>query len=232
MITRLATAVALLAAVASGQAAAQSYVPADCAVTYRSDNAWQGQLQHRIGADPQNLDYSWAEAAAFTLPATPINSAKVVFPTGGTGFGDAGTATVYLTVVQSYDAPNTCAGYGPFMTFVKPPTQICTTVRKVKTCRPSTDTVLAATVVTPLQTGDIEFVLNADSLAVLKRLQAEQGNVVFGISMLIPRVTIYPWGEDPKKQNQAGEIIDINRSGWIGACSPTVTAYCPSLVLQ
>lgn len=213
-------------------AAAQSYIPSDCTVAYRSDGAWQGQMQHRIGAHPLNLNYTWVEAAAFTLPTTPIASAKVVLPTGGTGFGDAGTGTVYLTVIQSYDSPNTCAGYGPFMPFVKPPTQVCTTVRKVKTCVPSTDTVLAATVVTPLQTGDIEFTLNAESLAVLRRLQAEQGNVVFGISMLVPRVTVYPVGEDPKKQNQAGEILDINRTGWIGACSTSVTAYCPTLVLQ
>lgn len=201
---------------ASAAVQAQTYVPADCAITYRNDNAWQGQLTARVGSLYQNPDYSWLMGAAFTVPQATIRSAKVVVPTIGSGFGDAATGTFYLTLSLSHDGVDTCAGYGPGFTLLKKP------------AKDNTLTITASTITSPLLTGDLVFPLNAKALDLLRQHAGDANGVVFGISMLIPRITVYPYGEDPKKQNQPGGFSFERMS----PCTPTLSAYCPTLQLQ
>lgn len=222
MITRLATAVALLSAMASGQAAAQSYVAADCAITYRNDNAYQGQLLARVGNTPlvpwDSKNYTWSMGIAFKVPAGKFSVAKVVLPTLGTGngFGYVSSGTAYLTLVQGYDGTNTCAGYGPGF---------------VLTSKPKADNdlvTLAGTYTVAIPTGDIVMKLNAKSLALLNARAGDEDGVVFGVSMLVPRMPVFKEGEWTKG-NQPATIVDFNRES---ACNGTSSAYCPSLVLQ
>lgn len=222
MITRLATAVALLAAVASGQAAAQSYVAADCAITYRNDNAYQGQLLARVGVTPlvpwDSKNYTWTMGIAFTVPAGKYSSAKVVLPTLNTGnsYGYAPSGTVYLTLVQGYDGVNTCAGYGPGFALTGKP-------------KADNDLVtLAGTYSVTIPTGGIVMKLNAKTLALLNAHAGNADGVVFGVSMLVPRIPVFKDGEWTKG-NQPGTVVDFNRES---ACNGTSSAYCPSLVLQ
>jgi hypothetical protein len=201
---------------ASAVVQAQTYVPADCAITYRNDNAWQGQLTARVGSLYQNPDYSWLMGAAFTVPQGTVRSAKVVVPTIGSGFGDAAVGTFYLTMSLSHDGVDTCAGYGPGFTLLKKP------------AKDNTLTITASTISSPLVTGDLVFPLNAKALDLLRQHAGDANGIVFGISMLIPRITVYPYGEDPKKQNQPGGFSFERMS----PCTPTVSAYCPTLQLQ
>lgn len=206
---------AALAAV-SFAASAQTYVPADCAITYRNDNAWQGQLTARVGALQINPDYSWLMGVAFTVPTAPIAGASVVVPTLGSGFGAASTGTFYLTMSLSHGTNETCAGYGPGFTLLKKPS------------KDNSMTIVASTITSPLVTGDLVFNLNAKALAELRTRAGDPDGVVFGVSMLVPRITIYPVGEDPKKQNQPGGFSFERQS----ACRDTASPYCPSLNLR
>jgi len=219
---------ALLAHVAMAQ------VPADCAVTYRNDGAWQGQLTTRVGAHYSNPDYTWVVAVPFQLPATPIAGARFVLPTWGSGYYDPllnpdATGTVNLTVIQSYDSARTCSGFGPGFTYVVPPTLRCVKVNRKQVCTPSTDSVVAATVVTPLITGDLAIDLNAAGLAAIQALQASgRTDVVFGVSMVVPRAEQLVRGE-LKKTNVPGMAINMDRQS---KCEPTLSPYCPRLELR
>lgn len=194
---------------------AQAQVPADCAITYRNDNAWQGQLTSRVGVLYQNPDYSWLMGVAVTPPAQPINSAKLVVPVIG-AFGDAAYGTFYLTIALTYSSANTCAGYGPGFTLLKKPS------------KDNTLTITASTITAQLVDGVLEFPLNAKALTALRAAAADGEGIVFGVSMLIPRVTVYPYGEDPKKQNKPGGFSFERKS----ICTPQYSPYCPSLILQ
>lgn len=197
-------------------AGAQTYTPAECAVTYRNGNAWQGQLTARVGALQINPDYTWVMGIGVEVPAGPVASAKLIVPTIGSGFGSAASATYYLTMLAQDDATNTCAGYGPgYPLLVKPK-------------KDTRSTVLVSTITVPMVAGDLEFTLNAKGLAILREAAGDPGGVVFGVSMLVPRVTIYPPGEDPKKSNQPGGFSFERTSACRGVASP----YCPTLVTQ
>lgn len=196
-----------------GAAQAQTFIPADCAISY-SSKLQQNQLQATVGAPyvAKSADLSWAMGVAFQVPSGPINGASVTLPTNASGYGVAGTTTAYLVIVPAYDSYNTCAGYGPGFTL---------------TVKPRRDTELvslASTVATPLQTTDVTFPLNAKALGILRGLAGK--SVVFGISILIPRITIYPPGEDPKKVNQVGALTDFYRES---ACRGVSSQYCPTL---
>jgi hypothetical protein len=211
--TILAAAFALVASIAQAQ------VPSDCAITWRSDAAWQGQLLARVGAIGASApwdapNYTWMMSVPFTIPSGTIKSAEVVIPTAATGFGDAATATYYLTAVTEYDSDTACAGYGPGPALLKKPTKNTAT------------TFLASTITVPMVTGDLVFPLNAAALAALR---AHAGSsFVFGVSMNVPRVTVYPPGEDSKKANQPGGF-SFDR---ISRCPRELNPYCPSLVIH
>lgn len=206
----------IYAALAFFAITAQAQVPAECAITYRNDNAWQGQLTARVGAIPANFNYTWLMGVGVVVPAGPVASAKLVVPTLGSGFGVAGSGTFYLTILAQDGATNTCAGYGPgFPLLAKPK-------------RDTVSTVLASKITSPLVTGDLVFPLNDKALAILRANAGDPDGVVFGVSMLVPRITVYPPGEDPKKQNQPGGFSFERMS----ACRGTASPYCPSLVIQ
>lgn len=209
-------------ALAVVSALAQAQVSADCAVTYRNDNAYQGQLLARIGNTPAvpwgSKNYTWNMALAFTVPAGHYTSAKVVLPTVFTGstYQYAPSGTVYLTYVQAQNSVNTCAGYGPgFALSGKPKSD-------------NTNTTLAGTYTTTIPTGDLVLTLNAKTLAMLNADAGDANGVVFGVSMLVPRIPVFKEGEWTKG-NQPGTIVDFNRES---ACNSPPSPYCPSLILK
>lgn len=203
-------------------ALAQAQVPADCAVTYRNDNAYQGQMLARVGNTPaapwDSKNYTWSMALAFTVPPGKYTSAKVVLPTVFTGnaYEFLPSTTVYLTYVQSYDSVSTCAGYGPgYALTIKPP-------------KDNTLVTLAGSFATAIPTGDLVLTLNAKTLALLNADAGDANGIVLGVSMLVPRIPVFKDGEWTKG-NQPGTIVDFNReTACLGALSP----YCPSLILK
>ena len=195
---------------------AQTYIQADCVVSYPANNSGQYQTNTVVGV-PATIKsrMDWATAIAFQVPAGSIRSASVTFPTLGTGFGDSASATAYLTIIPAYDSAGTCAGYGPFYTL------------SVKPKKDSDLVSLASTVVTPLQTGDVTFNLNAKALNILRGLAGT--DVVFGVSILVPRVPAPEPGDAGKKANQIGALINLWRAS---KCDGTPSAYCPTLLVQ
>lgn len=214
----------LIALILSAFGAVSYAQQADCAITYRNDNAYQGQLLARIGntiAVPwDSKNYTWNMATAFTVPAgTVVNKAKVVLPTisSGNSYGYATAAIVYLTIIPGYSGDNTCAGYGPgFIGVSKPKVDNSTTV-------------LAGTYTFAIPSNKLEMQLNAKSLDILRAHVGDETGVVFGISMNVPRMPIYKDGEWTKT-NQPGTIVDFNRTS---ACNTQSTSeFCPTLLIN
>jgi len=166
---KLLSTIALAIALLAGNAYAQT---STCAITHRNDNAWQGQLDARLGAVPLNPDYTWNMTFAFTIqPGTIVSTAsKIVFPTMGTGngYGNITKADVSLYFVNDYSAEETCSGMGPQAMAA----QLGSLVVKKSV---------------PIPTGDVTFVLNAATVAALNAKVAQANldstfpTAVFGV---------------------------------------------------
>lgn len=211
----------LLSIVLSLFAVMASAQTATCAITHRNDNAWQGQLDARLGAVPLNPDYTWSMTFAFVIqPGTVFKTgSKVVFPTMGTGngYGNITKANVSLYFVGDYSAEETCAGMGPQAMAA----QLGSLVVKKSV---------------PIPTGDVVFTLNAATVAALNakvaqaNLDSTYATAVFAVYQKVNRVYKYvkypgiPW--DDKKTNQTGTVIDFARAT---PCNGMPSPYCPSL---
>lgn len=211
----------LILALACIPAAAQT-IRSDCAISYRSDGAAQLAESTRVGVPyVSSLDgrnYSWLQAVAVTLPSTPIKSATLVVPTIGSGAqGEylTTTATVYATLSLTHDGASTCAGYGPGFIGLAKPKKDNSMVRT------------AATIKQPWIAPTITLPLNAATVAALNERLGE--SVTLGVQMLVERMEVPVPGDDPKKVNRLGVVVDFSRARCSGG---TWSSVCPTLVVK
>lgn len=208
-----------LFAIAMSSAAMSAEVPADCAVTHRHDNAWQGKLTARVGVHWSNTDYQWVMGQGFTIPAGRYTSAKLVVPSLAVNdYADpavTGPATVYVTLAPTTPSAIECSGYNGAAMLLKP-------------SKDRADLFTAATFSTPWVNDGMTIALNAKALAAINAAAGKPGGFVVGVSNAAPTKTVVKDGET-KKAKAPAMVVNFERET---PCDGTPSPWCPVLVLN